>query len=315
MSDTHIPEICDSKFPHHPMREVDKNYFIRADGFILCDECYPPWINLQSTVIANSVYQSVLTLMRHTLDGILVPGNNSVLKFDVPLIEFMQSLFLDKIQTIDCEIIYQHACGTDPMQPTEGTEFWFKIAIGTFFTMKQRIYPFAVLGDAGSADLITANTMNVYNLIRNTAYWMLLLYVESFYRKMSDEEVQAAIDARKNSYESTASGDPTCSCGCECPNGTSTGEEDVCCVCGKGLVSPYYIYQNAAYCIDDMYAIVVDASVRCNLSEVVGLAQAEETIPNTNRRYDTTDEFKIAVIDRYFNYMKSFSNILKAYKV
>lgn len=308
MSETYLPEICDSLFPHHPMRFVDKCYYKSLNDKILCGECIPPWIDLQSFMLAKALIRPILTIMKYALNGIIIPGNRICIDGEVPVLDYMKPVFSYDIITFYIESEKK----ADPEDPLGKMEIKLTICLDNYQN-DMPLYPFAQLQDAEHGELLDENEPFIFEYLKNTCANILTIWIESHFIFMCDHEVQAFIEAKENGYSSTASDEPHCEC--DCPHGTSEETIGECVNCGAGLESPYYIYQNAAYCLDCMYAIVVDASVRSNLSDIVGLAQAEEMIPSTNRKYGSTDEFKMSVIDKYFNYMKGFTNLIYAHRM
>lgn len=88
-----------------------------------------------------------------------------------------------------------------------------------------------------------------------------------------------------------------------------------CVKCHQGLTYPYYVMYNMVYCVEDFYAIVVKAAIRTHLSTDVGLAQADEIIPGTTRKYNTVKTFQMTVIDKFIAAMKEYTGDTLAYKV
>ena len=142
---------------------------------------------------------------------------------------------------------------------------------------------------------------------------ILSMYIQTNFRLLTESEALSFIQSLDEKYHSEAPSH----CECEHDHSNESNEDTetkICCKCGKLLDGKtYYIYNNRSYCIDDMYAIVVKASVGNNLTEVVGLAEPDETKP-TNYRITETDEFKASVIDKYFNYMNGFIHMYHVYK-
>ena len=310
MSDTYLPEICDSLFQHHEMVEVDKYYYLSNDKKVLCSECIGPWIERQSTIIAAHLMRPALTIIKHRLDGSLIPGTELSFNDFFPTVDFMEPIIPNG------SIYYSLDANVTPSEtedPLGKMETKLSIEINANFHITRQIDLMSQLIDGEHGDLIEANKHHIFEYLKTVAALILRIWLSGRFTVMCKHEVESFIEAHQNAYESTAT--DNCGCSFDCPHGTSSEAVDECTECGKGLVSPYYVYQNGLYCLDCMYRIVVDASVRCSLSEIVGLAQADEIIPNTTRRYDTTDEFKISVIERYFNYMQGFSNLIKAYRV
>ena len=65
-----------------------------------------------------------------------------------------------------------------------------------------------------------------------------------------------------------------------------------------------------------MYSIVVKLAIKSNLSEYVGIAQPDEPpLPSNPIPYQDTREWRMGVIDKYFNYMEEYTGSAPGYRV
>lgn len=287
MSEIYIPEICDSNFKHHQMVEIDKAYYQRADGKILCAECIEPWIPEQAEKILDRVKPWIISALDYLNEGYM--SSDQWIKYSdlVMPVEYMRSVLTEPFH------VYFSSTETDPIE--------IGLSYGDSFSTE-----FSVdLGDD------TQWTDAIEEAFEAKLEGILHLFIYSIFSRMSAESVQIIVETLGSLYSSISS---TANSNCECENIPDV--EGECCVCGKGLVKPYYIYYNQAYCVDDMYAIVVKAAVKSNLSEYVGIADPNEPpLPSNPVPYQDTREWKMGVIDKYFMYMEEYVGSIPGHKV
>lgn len=289
MSETYLPEICDSNFSHHQMIEVDKAYYQRHDGKILCGECLEPWYQEQAERILTAVKPWFLSALQYRDNGYLSSDQELSFSRGVPMVDYMRPVLPDMIN------VY--------FDMTESNPITFGMIVEYDFNTKFSID----LGDDDewSTEIEEAFLQKLEQTLR--------LYIAGSFNRMDSETIEVIIETLGKFYESIA---PSAGkdCNCECPDIPEVDGE--CCICGKGLVRPYYVYYNQAYCVDDMYAIVVKLAIKTNLSEYVGIAQPDEPpLPSNPIPYNDTKEWKMGVIDKYFDYLSRYVGMKPGYRV
>lgn len=290
MSEVYLPEICDSNFDHHKMIEVDKVYYQRQDGKILCGECIEPWIQEQSEKILNRMKPWFLRGLEYRDNGYLSSDQKVNFTGTVSIVEYMVPVLGDHM---DVEFTMTEADPIRVILMSYGVDFRTEFSV-----------------DLGDDDQWT-NTVeeNFLTKLEET----LRLFIYGTFDRMSSEAVEIIIETLERAYESISSSAGT-NCESECPDIPEIFGE--CCVCGKGLVKPYYVYFNQPYCVDDMYSIVVKLAIKSNLSEYVGIAQPDEPpLPSNPIPYQDTREWRMGVIDKYFNYMEEYTGSAPGYRV
>ena len=290
---SYLPEICQSGNEHSPMKFPDKHYYRNNEGTIICEKCF------------RGLWHRVATEATNTVMGIL---DNTV--YESTVISTMFDEITHKL-SIDMNL---EVYSKDPLiidliiKPYEDDKPYDEFKIGKFactivMTMAPsgltKTYAFSFIYGAG------AGQRRVYDSIFNKVYEVLKYMARNHYYIMDASAIESAIEEAKGKYRSTSEDSRHCDCD-DCEKPEIAGE---CSACGKALTKLYYIYNNALFCLDDMFGIIVDAAINTNISDKIGLSADFDTqhMNSNHRIYDSSDEFKEGVIDRYINYIEPYT--------
>ena len=302
-----LPEICSSDYKHAPMTALNKHYY-RVANKLLCDECILPFVYEQSRILAQAIYQHYQGVQQFKWELFRDPNNTLEFEDRVSMVNFMASVLGTGFQ-IQTKIWTYSSPNPDPI-PTEPS------ILGQ---SNIKLLSTAVPGFTYNVQLLCYAFPDETSQIRyleDSIAAALRAYIRSTMDVLTDEDVQMLIsDEISKPYSSSAIGDDSTSdCPCGCHGDESAQVQGTCCKCGKGLTKPFYIYQNNAYCLEDMYAIVVDQIVESHLAEAVGITNDLDTL-SANHRINNTPEWMISVISKYFNYMEGFTRLTQAYLI
>ena len=304
-----LPELCSSDYKHAPMHYLNKHYYtVGSTGKLLCDECLTSFIFKQSKLIADAIFQHYQSAEQYKIDLFRDPNNTMDYSGQVPVLDFMRKVLgpVFQIQTK----IWTYAAVVQFDQPAPPS------ILGKSTITLPAIDPKDPLGFEYGLQLTYYAYESENEKLRylvDSICGALRAFIRGTMDLVTDDQMEALITATTQSkYSSSALGDDsTGDCGC---SSVEPEVQGVCAHCGKALTKPYFIYHNAAYCLDDMYAIVVQQSVATHLADEVGLSDAEDT-KSTNYRIMNTPEWKMSVISKYFKVMEGFDQVTIMYPI
>lgn len=273
-------EICSTKncYKHTPLTEFGKIYYGNNDlSKIICEECRNAWLTEVSTDIANAIDNINKSFKPHRVQSSIKPSRYNNMSIDITICS-------GKYMTKLLPILFKISISKTSFQSEEEVEPGvFKTHCGDFEINTLENNDFSFFGNLYTDD----NSESLIPFIKS----YLTQYVNSKFTQIPPETVQILMDAANiPNYNSG-------NCGC-----TSNGR--LCNKCQIPCSTEYYIMNNEIYCLDCMYAYVIEMVVSHNISpEDIGIAIENPPCDSTVFNIYNTTQWKRATIDKYINYM------------
>lgn len=305
-----LPEICSSDYEHAPMVHLNKSYYsVGSTGHLLCDECLTSFVYHQSKLIAEAIYQQYQAAHQYKVDIFRDPNNTMEYTSMVHTLDYM-SRILGPNFVIHTKI-WTYAAIEQFDRPNVpsilgSSKISLRKKLGDDlldFTYTVQLTDYAFHDEAVKIKYLTESIQGA-----------LRAFIRGTMDRLSEKTVECRMSAETQSKYSSYAQETGSATECPCHSDDSKDAEAFCAHCGQALSRPYYIYRNNAYCIDDMYAIVVEQAVASNLSEQIGLADDQDS-KSSNYRIMETPEWKMIVIAKYFNVMAGFDRVRVMYPI
>ena len=306
-----LKEICNSCFKHKSIdsSHIKKYFFIKdlnndRGEKIICEECLNTWLKETSDVLANTILQFTTP----SLKSYYLNECGDVSSKEISDTEFVAMIKSDTknnyVQTISKYIdvnsyledlypssfsltIDQYYYGEFPIYGTIGD-----VGIEDYIYSKVRVYSNEPLIFDFNLPILyqSQNCKDTYSVIFNKVYTNLANLINKRLTEIPENIVLQLM----NYNAEYNSGD----CG--------SISNKKCKMCQIPLTYEYYFYNNNLYCLDCMYAIVVNLAFDNKLTDYLDLSNPLSNNQSSIINLRNLPEWKRSVIDKYVNIMNSF---------
>lgn len=328
-----LNEICNSDYKHSPLVAFGKKYYQKdMSTEILCEECLSAWRWQQSTLLAFEINR-YLEYGAKTLN-IDNDENSSICEnVKIPVIPFMRKFF-GEFMDLKMDIFHQDVVIDPNIHSTAPAIFM----IATI-CIKEDLYKFTMKLRYNDPKIEPSQWIRyLENKIQN----FLFGFIMSNYILMDECNVKAIMEDQDGTKYSSVGADccsecadvarqktafgssdtcdyhstcdyrsaDTCGCCTVTTNNEGTGTyhnqpAGECDACHKALFSPYYLWNNRAFCINCMYDYVIQSAMAYGLTDECGITIPIKDQPTDIQYVETNIEWMRNVIDRYFNAVES----------
>lgn len=281
-------EICEYKNRHDPSKLATKKYYHNhKQNKISCEECRTGWITHYSRMLGNRIFD--------TLSKLLINQREYLVELSYP-------------EVVDNEFTAQHIFTEDFVHPYTGN---------TFITFKEHceydikdvsssdgnilpniyisVYVFDIVVYSTDwdykinlhIDCLDNNSLDLDRIVIKLEHGLSVCF-DINNKELSDVAIHS-IMRMKGNYKYSSDDDYY-----------NEFPWEKCNIC-KVTTNSYYIYSNSIYCLDCMYAKVVDLAMKNHVQDEVGLST---DYISTVYPIRDTPEWKRSVIDKYCNIMK-----------
>lgn len=337
-----IVEICKSKFKHAPITTYDKGYYQETNSTdILCDECIGAWIYHQAKKLAFAINRFIIASAAAYPMSLQHENESIDFRSVVPMLDYMNPIIGTGFDVkTHFHIVHKDPHDVEAA-PNMATRLFCDISVTMVSDRKNDDYTFNFTVRYNDPKIEPSQWIKY---LTDRICGFLDVYIRGNYNSLTDEEKQMIGDAAADyaQYHSSTDnpvGDENCpicgqdinnidytrcACGGDCPmkqlmgqsmavlggvwstpnlddNG-AVGQE--CCKCHKGLESPYYIWNNQAWCIECMYDYVTHAAINTHLTDECGLTPEGDWPENMKHNYQSDRDWMISCISKYFNALR-----------
>lgn len=281
-------EICDSSYSHYSTDGEmnfpvfpDKKYF-KGYNFkrILCSECIGAWVDHVSRKFASRIAAYLENINMEAL------SESSYLQRKEKIVVLEDVGVDDEFKDIICDDSNMSITLTSDGFYDSMTEVYHlgNASIGLYSMIDSRdSWPNTEI----MLDLYTGDTQQS---ITERLKGYLNALIRTRYTQLSEAEVNAIMNSKKEEEEHKYESDAPCQCSAY-----------KCATCSSSISEHYYVFQNRTYCLDCMYDMIVNLAMTFNITDELGLSI--DKISNTYMIRDSV-EWKRAVIDKYCWIMK-----------
>ena len=279
-----LVEICNSKYSHTGMEFLNKKYYMHLNGTkILCDECISDYI----MHVVEDLAECIINCKNQICALLGDEGDYYTITLPVSAPNYMEYLLPIKFKV---SISFRYSKSYEDVYSTSISSATPNAVVKMtgVANISSDVCPDIAPPFNFSLDFAEESTAaSLCDAIRPKVQ----AYLRIVYPELPDETVYLLMkQATQPKYSSN--------CGCDSAKASSS----IYCVrCGVSTVFESYIYQNMQYCLDCMYALVVESAVNNNISDLIGLSDVYGN--TTNVAIVNSQEWKRTVISRYITEM------------